>query len=324
MAKFRVLITDYAWPDLTIEREELAAVDAELIEAPDGSEATLVRLAAHCQAIFNNWAKVTRNVICAAPELKIVSRMGVGLDSIDMECCTERGVLVTNVPDYCYREVAEHTLALLLCLARKIHLYRDATRLGRYSLEEHAPFSRLEGQTLGIVGFGRIGQSLAARACGLGMRVCVYSRTVKADEAVVWISLEELLTQSDYVALCVPLTAETRHIIGRAEFALMKPSAYLINTARGGLVDHAALADALQRNALAGAALDVHEPEPPNLLLPPWNDPRVLSTPHTAFVSVESLRELRRRAAKQVASALSGSVPEYVCNPQVLHRDIVV
>ena len=314
----RVLLTDYAWNDLDIEREVLGAADAELVVAEAGDAEHLVQLADGCRAIMTNWAKVPQAVIAACDDCQIVARLGVGLDNIDVAYCTQVGIPVTNVPDYCYREVAEHAVAMALCLARQLHRYQDAKTAGRYDFSEFFPLPRIEGQTFGVVGYGRIGRAVAQRARGLGMRVLVYNRSPLGDSDVEQAPLEHVLRESDYVSLSLPLVAETEGMIGAKQFALMKPTAYLINAARGGLVDHAALADALATNRLAGAGLDVHAPEPPPLDRAPWNDPRVLLTPHTAFVSTESLADLRRRVSQQVVDRLAGRTPENVRNPEVL------
>ena len=318
MPKYRVLIADYAWPDLKIERDILAQIDAELIESPSNDLAPLVDLASDVDAIMVNWAKCPAEVIGASGRCRIVARLGVGLDNIDVAYCTQHGIPVTNVPDYCYIEVAEHAFAMLLCLARKLHLYNADASGGVYHTEAHLPMHRVRGQTLGVVGFGRIGGTLTEMAHGAGMKVLAFSRTQKEVEGVRWTSLDELLSLSDYISLSLPLTADNKHMIGPAQFAAMKPTAYLINCARGGLIDHAALADALAENRIAGAALDVHDPEPPPLDRAPWNDPRVLLTPHTAFISEQSLTDLRRRTAMQVADRLAGETPENVRNPEVL------
>jgi D-3-phosphoglycerate dehydrogenase len=166
---------------------------------------------------------------------------------------------------------------------------------------------------------GRIGRRVAEKARAFGLNVIVFQRSQKTmPPGVTWADLDTLLAESDYVSLHVPLTESTRHMIGPAQLARMKPTAFLINTARGGLVDHAALAAALQANRLAGAALDVQDPEPPDLSLPPYNDSRVIVTPHAAFYSTESVEELRRRAAHQVGTRLRGGRPENVVNPEVL------
>jgi len=319
MPKFQVLLTDYAWAELDIERRILGQIEAELVIPPDSQPATLTRLAANADAIMTNWAKVPAAVIAAAANCRIVSRLGIGLDNIDVAACTERKIPVTNVPDYCLLEVAEHALALILALGRKIGFYHQAAKAGSYHLQAGPELRRIEGQTLGIVGYGNIGKTLAAKARALGLRVLVSGRTPKPLPAgATWVELPDLLRQSDYVSLHLPLTAETRHIIGQAELRQMKASAYLINTSRGGLIDHAALAVALETGKLAGAGLDVQEPEPPDLAVAPYNDPQVIVTPHAAFMSRESLENLRRRAAQQVADCLSGKRPENVVNPAVL------
>jgi D-3-phosphoglycerate dehydrogenase len=315
----KVLLTDYAWPDLDIETRTLADVGAKLVVAEKKDPASLAALAADVDAIMTNWAKVTAEVIEAGPRVRIVSRLGIGLDNIDVACATRRRIVVTNVPDYCLIEVAEHALALLLSLARKVAFYHHQTKSGTYDLAAGPRLLRIEGQTLGIVGLGNIGRRLAAKAQGLGLSVVATSRSARdVPPGVRIVGLEELMRASDYVSLHVPLVAQTRHMIGARELAWMKPTAYLINTARGGLIDHAALAAALDAGHLAGAGLDVQDPEPPDLSTPPWNDRRVVVTPHAAFTSHESIENLRVRASRQVAMWLTGERPESVVNPEVL------
>lgn len=319
MPKFKVLLTDYAWRDLEIERRTLAEIDAELIVADKQDADSLARLATGVDAIMTNWAKVPAKVIEAAPNCRIVARLGIGLDNIDVATATQRGIVVTNIPDYCLIEVAEHALALLLSLSRKVAFYHHETKHNRYQLQAGPVLRRIEGQTLGIVGLGNIGRVLAAKAQGIGLNILATSRSQRDPmPGVRFVSLDELLAASDYVSLHTPMTSETRQMIGATQLARMKPSAYLINTARGGLIDNAALAAALVAGQLAGAALDVQDPEPPDLNTPPWNDPRVVVTPHAAFVSEESLANLRERTARQVADRLRGKRPENVINPTVL------
>src|SRR5687768_5837881 len=183
MPRFKVLITDYAWPDVEIERRTLAEVDAELIVA-DQSQQDAAGLAALAQkhevdAIMTNWAKVPESVIAASPKCRIVSRLGIGLDNIDVAYCTSKKIPVTNIPDYCLIEVAEHTIALLLALARKVAWYHQATKAGRYELQAGPKLRRIEGQTLGIVGLGNIGRKVAEKALGLGLKVIATSRSGK-------------------------------------------------------------------------------------------------------------------------------------------------
>jgi D-3-phosphoglycerate dehydrogenase len=319
MPTYKVLLTDYAWPDLEIERHILAEYDAQLVVAPDRELATLSALARDTDAIMTNWSDVPAELIDSAPKCRIIARLGIGLDNIDVRHATQRGIPVTNVPDYCLIEVAEHTLALLLALARKIGVFHQNARAGRYDLAAGFPLRRIEGQTLGIVGLGQIGRRVTAKAQAIGLKVVATSRSRRNPmPGVSWADLNQLLSQSDFVSLHVPLADETRRMIGAAELKLMKPTAFLINTARGGLVDHDALARSLADDRLAGAALDVQDREPPDLSKPPYNDPRVIVTPHAAFYSTESVDELRRRVAHQVGTRLAGGRPENVVNPVVL------
>ena len=324
MSSDKILITDYAWPDLDLERALVEAAGAELVVAEAADPASLAGLAADVSGILTCWANVPAEVMAAAGRLRVVARMGIGLDNIDVSEATRRKILVTNVPDYCFSEVAEHTLALLLSLGRKTHLYHQLTQQGRYERSVGPPLRRISGQTLGIVGLGNIGKAVASRAMALGMKILATRRRQSRDsgdatvDQVEFVSLDELLARSDYVSLHAPATPETDKLISTRELALMKPTAYLINTSRGALVDEPALAAALQAGQLAGAALDVQTVEPPDLSQPPFNDPRVLVTPHVAFYSEESLEELRRRATESVLDVLAGRRPQNVVNPEVL------
>ncbi|QDU78149.1 Glycerate dehydrogenase [Bremerella volcania] len=316
MAKFHVLLTDYAWEELEIEKQVLADNDVELIVATAKDEDSLAALAKQHQvdAIMTNWAQVTEKVISASPNVKIVARLGIGLDNIDMAYCTSKGILVTNTPDYCLTEVAEHTLALLFACARKVAMYHHDTMSGKYDLTAGPIMRRMEGQTLGIVGLGNIGMLLAQKAKCLGLNVVATSRSGKTMDGVETVDLDTLLAKSDYVSLLIPATPETKKSFGAEQFQKMKPTAYLINTARGAIVDHDALAAALEAGQLAGAALDVQDPEPCDLTIAPYNDPRVIVTPHAAFVSVESLENMRGRVSQQVVDCLQGKTPENVRN----------
>lgn len=319
MPGFRVLLTDRAWPDSNIERQILSTIDAELIEAPAGDEATLCSLAGPVDAIMTNWAKVTPQVIRTATRCQVVCRLGIGLDNIAVDTATELRIPVTNIPDYCVMEVADHALALLLACARKITFFHHRTKQGEYRLQAGPAMHRLRGQVLGLVGLGRIAQNLIPKARALGLQVVAHTSSGNDHGTdVPMVSFDELLAQSDYISLHAPATPQSRGMFRLPQFARMRRGAYLINTSRGALIDEADLWTALQKNLIAGAALDVFEPEPPNLSQPLFRDERVIVTPHAAFVSEESLAELRTRVATQVVEVLSGRRPENVINPQVL------
>jgi D-3-phosphoglycerate dehydrogenase / 2-oxoglutarate reductase len=317
----RVLITDRAWPDCSIERRVLSEIGAEVVEAPRGDEATLIALARDADAIGTNWAQVTAQVIRSAPRCRIVARFGIGLDNISVTTATELGIPVTNIPDYCVSEVSDHALALLLSAARNVAFFHVRTKQGEYQLSAGPAMRRLSTATLGLIGFGNIARALFPKARALGMKVLAHSR--HSDDfgtGCAMVSLNDLLAQSDFVSLHVPLSESTRHLISAPQLAQMKPTAWLINTSRGPLIDNSALRAALAAGRIAGAALDVFDPEPPDLADPLYRNERVIVTPHAAFVSEESLQELRLRVSRQIAEALRGVRPENVVNPAVYAR----
>jgi D-3-phosphoglycerate dehydrogenase len=314
-----VLVTDYAFPDLDVEERVLRAVGARLLVAPPGAEDELAALAPQADAILTNWRPVTARVLDAATRCRTVARYGVGVDNIDVAHATELGIAVTNVPDFCTDEAADHTLLLLLALARRFVPLTGDVRRGGWDNQAGGMPIRLRGRTLGLVGLGAIGSAVAARARALGMDVVAYRRSGQGRDGVrVTTSLPDLLASADVVSLHVPLTGATRGIIGAAELAAMKDTAYLVNTARGGLVDTAALVRALDEGRIAGAALDVTDPEP----LPPGHalrdHPAVIVTPHAAFYSDGAVAELAEKAAGNVARILRGEIPATVVNPAVL------
>ena len=320
-----VLITDYAWPNVDIEREVLASADAEAIVAKTGDEDELIELAPQADAIMTCWKNVTPAVLDAAPRCRIVSRYGIGLDNIAVDHATRLGILVTNVPDYCFDEVSEHAMALLLACARKVAFFSRATHQGIWDLKAGQPIYRLRGQTLGLVGYGNIARALVPKALGFGMRVLAHdiqpppSETLP--EGVTFVpELETLLRESDFVSLHLPLTDATQRIMNADRLRLMKPTAYLINTSRGGVIDEGALTQALQEGRIAGAALDVMDPEPPPSDHPLLGMDRVVATPHASFYSETSIEELQRRTAEHVAHVLNGQIPPHPVNPAVLKQ----
>ena len=318
MSRFRLLITDRAWPDTSIERDVLAPLDVEIVEPAGTDEASLIAAAANVDAIATNWAQVTGAVIAAAPNCRIVARLGIGVDNIAIPAATQRQIPVTNCPDYCVTEVADHALGLLLALARRIAFFHYRTKQGEYRLQSASGLRRLSCQTLGLFGLGRTGRELCQRARALGLRVIAH--TSRGDNYGLncdMVDFKTLLRESDYLSIHAPLTPATRHQFNAAALGEMRETAFLINTSRGGLIDHEALWDAIRRGRLAGAALDVFDPEPPDLSLPLFQDERVIVTPHAAFVSEESLTDLRSRVMQQVLAALRGERPENVLNPQI-------
>jgi D-3-phosphoglycerate dehydrogenase / 2-oxoglutarate reductase len=262
--------------------------------------------------------EVTEAVLDAMPACKVVARVGTGLDSIDLDGAARRGVQVTYVADYSVDEVSTHAITLLLACARRIPQYLDLVRAGQWNSVGAGTIRRLSEQTLGIAGFGRIGRAAAGKGRGLGLRVLVCDPYQSGEdiraagcEPASW---DTLLAESDFISLHVPLTPDSDRLINAAALRAMKPTAVLINTARGGLVDEAALADAIRAGEIAGAALDVLAAEPPAAGSPLLADPRVLITPHGAWYSVEAQRDVVVRACEDVQRVLSGQPPRSPAN----------
>ena len=322
----RVLITDFVWPSTAPEREALAAGlgdDVQVVEAPDGSEATLAALAVGCDAIMTCFAQVTPAVVRAAQRCRCISRYGVGVDNIAVDVATELGIPVTYVPDYCVDEVSDHVMALLLAWNRQVGFYDGVAKAGRWEgTPSPHPLTRLRGQTIGIVGFGRIGRAVSDKARAFGLSVLAFDPYLPADadlpDGVSAASLNDLLTAADYVTVHTPLNDETRGLIDARAFSLMQPSAYLINCARGPIVDEPALIDALQTGRIAGAGLDVMESSAPPADHPMFALDNVIITPHVAFLSQQSVLELEIRTARATVAVLQGRMPEFLVNPSVL------
>jgi D-3-phosphoglycerate dehydrogenase / 2-oxoglutarate reductase len=321
---FIVAITDYVFPSLEPERTVLEPLGVELRPQQCRSEEEIIELAQEADAVLNCYAKITPRVIDGLKRCRIVARYGIGVDNVDLAAASKAKILVTNVPDYCIDEVSDHALALLLTLARHIATADGAVKAGAWDVVSHVGIRRLRGQTLGLLGFGKIARALASKVRPLGMKVLVYDPYLQAEliarnraEAV---SLDKLLAKADAISIHVPLSQETRSFIGQRELACMKPTAFLINTSRGGIVDEQALAVVLKEGKLGGAALDVLSVEPPPLDHPLRQAPNIILTPHLAFYSRESVIELQTKAAEEVARALKGEPPRSPVNPEVLTR----
>jgi D-3-phosphoglycerate dehydrogenase len=319
----KVLVTDYIWPDLSIERQIFEKAKIEIVASPDAHEETLVSLAGNAEGIITCFAGVTANVLRAARECLVVSRYGVGVDNIDVHAATEHGIVVTYVPDYCMDEVSDHTMSMLLALNRHLFPYDGHAReenWGKVPLS--LPVSRLRGKVLGIIGLGRIGKMVCQKAHAFGIEVLACDPYIPREAFVASgakpTSKEDLLRRSDFVTLHTPLNAETRGIISERELRMMKRSAYLINCARGPIVDEGALIKALQKGWIAGAGLDVVASPLPLLDNPLFKMENVVLTPHVAFFSQESLVELRTRTTEAVVQVLTGQMPDNVANPSVI------
>ena len=319
--KFKVVITDSYHPTLDAEREEIQKINADLIlEQTKGDEDRIMEVTRDADALMVQHAQITRRVIENLEKCRIIARYGVGFDNVDTIAATECGVMVSNVPDYCIDEVSSHAISLLMQCSRKIVLLSNAIKAGQWAYKIAEPIYKLMGQNLGIVGLGRIGSAAARKGLGLGLKVQVYDPYVSdTDLDVDFVDFGQLLRTSDFISLHAPLTDETHHMFGEAEFRKMKSSAFLINTARGPVVDRVELYEALKAGEIAGAGMDVMEPEPI-----PQDDPLLklenfIITPHIAWYSEESQKLLQRETTRAVVAVLKGGKPRSLVNPEVMN-----
>ena len=305
------------------EAEELVKVNAELVGVSAGTEDEIIEAIKDADAILTSAAQITRRVMEKSPKCKAIVRYGIGYDTVDIDAATDNGILVVNIPDFCWEEVSNHAIALLLACAKKLVLLNERVKQGHWaeSKRVQAPMGSIYGQTLGLVGCGNIGRVTARKAQCFGLSILGYDpyvdKSLAKEHGMTRVSLPELLKESDFVSVHTPLSKETWHLIGEKEFKQMKPSAYLINTARGSVVDEAALIKALQEKWIAGAGLDVLEKEPAASDNPLLKMDNVVVTPHSASYSDASFKRLRISVGQEAARVLSGRWPKNVVNKTV-------
>jgi D-3-phosphoglycerate dehydrogenase / 2-oxoglutarate reductase len=318
-----VAVTDHVFAHLDVERELLESSGWELRFTSNARSVDEVRAAtAGAVGVLNCYAPMPAEVIASLDRCRVIARYGIGLDTIDLPAATAKGIVVTNVPDYCIDEVSDHAMALMLSIARGVVRLDRSVHAGSWSPADARPLHRIPGRTLGLVGFGRIARRVAVKAAAFGFRIIATDPFVPGDAmrdaGVEPRELGALLSESDVVSIHAPLTDTSRYLIGAPELARMKQGAILVNTSRGGLVDTAALRDALAAGSLGGAGLDVLETEPLDIDDPLLRRSDVVVTPHASFYSEESVAELQRKAAEQVVAALSGDRPPYAVNADEL------
>jgi D-3-phosphoglycerate dehydrogenase len=317
-----VVVSDCDHDSVDPERAVLDGHDVELRVLQCRTPEEVADQAGDADVLVNQYVPITAEVLGALARCRLVVRYGVGVDNVDVEAATTRGVWVANVPDYGRDEVADHTLALALAVLRGVVVLDRSVREGRWDLAAARPLRRLATLTYGVVGCGAIGSAVARRAAGLGMRVLGHDvEGVASDPPIQRVPLEALLADADLVSLHAALTPDSHHLIDADALARMRPSAFLVNTARGGLVDAAALLAALDAGALAGAALDVLEGEPPDEL--GWKlarHPRVVATPHAAWYSEEAFHTLKTEVAREALRVLEGGRPRSPVNRPAARR----
>jgi D-3-phosphoglycerate dehydrogenase / 2-oxoglutarate reductase len=301
MTNLKIVVAD-AFTDMVVEKSILAPLRADIVVEHCGPDDDIGALAQDADALIVHWVLITREVIERLTRCRIIARYGVGLENIDVAAARERGICVANVPDYCTDEVASQTLCYLLALGKRVFLSERLMRQGRWEVDDLiGPVRRFQKQTLGLIGLGRIGRRVAQLAAPLGMWIVGYDIQPPKDPGPVTLaSFETVVRESDYLSVHCPLLEETRHLINAATFGMMKRTSFLINVARGGVIDTLALIGALTSKQIAGAALDVFEEEPLPLEHPLRKMDNVILTPHTAAYSLDALREIREGVARNV------------------------
>ena len=319
MTGAKVVIADYDYGDVDIERAIVEGAGFDLLAAQCKTEDEVIDVAHDAAAVIAQYATISARVIAELAECRVIARYGTGVDIVDVDAATRHDILVTNVPnDWCENEVADHAMALLLAVARKVTVYDRATRGGTWRWQSGAPIHRLRGSVLGLLSFGAIARAIAVRAGGFGMRIIAHDPFLPAEEIAAAgaeeVSFDELVAASDCLVIQAPLTPQTHHLFDEVQLRRMKPSAILINTARGPIVDDRALHRALSEGWIAGAGLDDIEEEPAKVRHwradnPLFSLDNVVITPHAAYYSEESIGTVRRFAAEEVVRVLTRQPP---------------
>lgn len=325
MAAFKVAMVDYDYASLDPIGAEVTKLEGEFMHRRCRDIDEAIKWAGHADGwIIQYLEPIGEKVFSSCANLKVVGRTGIGVDVIDVPAATRHDIVVTNVPSYCEEEVSDHAMALMLSAVRRTALYTAAVKGGVWDWKIGRPIGRLRGMTLGLVGFGKIPRTLAPKARAFGMCVITYDPYLTAElaqaEGVEQVDFDTLLERSDVISIHCPLTDETKKLFGKAAFDKMKRTAFLVNTARGGIVDVPALADALRSGSIAGAGLDVLPQEPPEANDPLFGLDSVVLTPHVAWYSDESIIDLQASIGRNVALVCTGKKPDAVVNPDVLKR----
>jgi len=323
--KFKVVITDAEYPSFDIEKKVLSKYNVDLVKFQCKTEEELISKCKDADALLNQYAKITPNVIENLDHVKIIARYGIGVDNIDLDAASKKNIFVTNVVyDIC--DVADHTIMLMLALTRKLFFVDKSIKKFEWDWKKFHQITRIKGKTVGIIGLGRVGRQVAKRLIGFDVNLLAYDPYIPVDVFKTYnakkVDYTILLEQSDIITVHVPLNKETRNMISTNQLKKMKKKAILINAARGGIVDEKALFKALMKKEIAGVGLDVLEEEPiqkDNQLL--YFD-NVIITPHMGWYSEDTVDEVQRIAAEQVLQCLEGKIPANLVNKDVLKKTL--
>lgn len=310
-----VVVTDSPFPSLDPAKKALEEANAEVVQAPSSSEEDIIKAAENADAILVTYAKLNENILRSLKNCKAIGRFGIGVDNIDLKVAGELGISVNYVPDYCLDEVSDQAMAMIISMARKIPQSNKLVQSGRWEMPAVVPMYRLRGKTVGLIGFGNIPRLMTPKAQAFGFNVIAADpyapKELFEKYGVESVSMDELYERSDFISVHAPLLPETKGLVNKDAFKKMKDTAIIVNTARGPLINEKDLIEALDKNEIGGAGLDVVETEPLPENSPLIGRDNVILAPHTAFYSVEALEELQTKAASDVARVLNGEEPVY-------------
>ena len=310
-----VVVTDSPFPSLDPAKKALEEANAEVVQAPSSSEEDIIKAAENADAILVTYAKLNENILRSLKNCKAIGRFGIGVDNIDLKVAGELGISVNYVPDYCLDEVSDQAMAMIISMARKIPQSNKLVQSGRWEMPAVVPMYRLRGKTVGLIGFGNIPRLMTPKAQAFGFNVIAADpyapKELFEKYGVENVSMDELYEKSDFISVHAPLLPETKGLVNKDAFKKMKDTAIIVNTARGPLINEKDLIEALDKNEIGGAGLDVVETEPLPENSPLIGRDNVILAPHTAFYSVEALEELQTKAASDVARVLNGEEPVY-------------
>ena len=320
----KVVISDYVWPNIDIEKKFFKSKNINLVVSKNKND--LKNQIIDADGLLFCFESIDETILRSSKKLKIAQRYGIGVDNIDIKVATELGIVVANIPDYCIDEVSDHAISMILSLNRLLQRDSDLVKQGKWNeVKKDKRVYRLSNSTLGLLGFGRIGKRISEKAMSFGMNVIAYDPFLKQNNVggVKLLDLNQVLSESDFISLHLPLNDQTNHIINDKQFKLMKQDSILINVSRGGLINEDSLIKYLSSGKLRGVGLDVIETtiEKSNKL---FSFDNVIITPHTAFFSQESSEELQLRSSQQLYEVLNGFKPKFFINPEVLNNNVTL
>ena len=320
----KVVITDYQYESVARERQIIEGAGFELAARTASTPEEIIDAARDAEVVIAQYCNIDAEIISHLECCKAIVKYGIGINNIDSDAASQRGIYVCNVPDYGIDEVSNHAIALLFALNKKLPTITAALKDGDWGYSSIVPLRRLAGSTLGLAGFGRIPQAVARKMAGFGVRVLAYdpycSADFMAERGAAKVDFETLCRESDNISIHCPYTPETHHMFNESIFTIMKPSAFLINPARGPIIDEAALIAALEKGQIAGAGLDVFENEPVSEDSPLLRLPNVIATPHCAWYSEQAIDALQRSVAEEAVRVLQGKEPLNACNRRQLGK----